>query len=189
MRISLIVPILVFGLVSAFAQLGQPESPPLYNDQDLHFLRHMIVHHQQALDMCALVPARTGREQFIRFAGYVTRAQAAEIAVMESLLDIAAERGLARPHHLAGDPPMDGMLSKAQMEALAAASGAEFERLWLDGMIYHHEGAIAMARAQQLQQLKNGRRPYGIDVLVEDILIDQRAEIARMRAWLKEWGL
>ncbi len=88
-----------------------------------------------------------------------------------------------------GDPPMTGMLSKAQMAALAAAKGAEFEKLWLQGMIYHHEGALGMGREQQQRQFETGRQPYGIDVLVDDILVVQRAEITKMRAWLTQWGL
>jgi uncharacterized protein (DUF305 family) len=91
--------------------------------------------------------------------------------------------------HLHGDPPMAGMLSSAEMAAIAAANGAEFERLWLEGMIVHHEGALAMARAQQQQQLESGRQPYGIAVLIEDLLVEQRAEITKMRAWLREWRL
>jgi len=88
-----------------------------------------------------------------------------------------------------GDPPMAGMLSKAQMKAVGAASGAEFERLWLQGMILHHEGALDMARAQQQRQFESGRRPYGIDVLIDGILDVQRAEITKMRVWLTQWGL
>ena len=53
---------------------------------------------------------------------------------------------------------MTGMLSKAQMAALAAASGAQFERLWLQGMIYHHQGALDMAREQQERQFETGRQ-------------------------------
>jgi uncharacterized protein (DUF305 family) len=172
------------------AGAGGQAPAPLYTEDDLRFLQHMIVHHQQALDMSALVPDRTGRDELRRFARSVERAQAAEIAEMRSLLEIAAERGLDVPHHGPhGDPPMDGMLSTAEMEALAAASGAAFERLWLEKMIYHHEGALAMAGAQQRRQREQRRRPYGVDVLVEDILIEQRAEITQMRAWLREWGL
>jgi len=193
-RIPTIVPMiaamLAIGLMSAVAPADDRASTPLYEAEDLDFLRHMIVHHEQALAMASLVPERTDRQEFIRFAGYVHRAQAAEIEVMQSLLDLAAERGLEVPEHvLHGDPPMAGMLSAAEMDALAAASGAEFERLWLEGMIYHHEGALGMASAQQRRQFESGRRPYGIDVLVEDILVEQLAEITRMRAWLGEWGL
>jgi uncharacterized protein (DUF305 family) len=91
-----------------------------------------------------------------------------------------------RPH---GDPPMAGMLSSAQMLALDAATGDEFERLWLEGMIFHHQGAIDMAQAQQRHQLETGRRPFALDVLVEDIVEEQRNEITKMRGWLEEWGL
>jgi len=164
-------------------------SSGLFNENDMLFMQHMIVHHEQALVMSDLVPMRTERAEFIRFAGYIKRAQAAEIGLMQSLLDLATERGIHVPEHtLDGDPPMDGMLSTAQMSELVAATDATFERLWMEGMIYHHQGAIDMAHAQQRQQLANGRRPYGLDVLVEDILVEQRAEITRMYAWLSEWG-
>jgi uncharacterized protein (DUF305 family) len=161
----------------------------LYTPQDLHFLTHMIVHHAQALDMAALVPARSGRAEFIRFARHVDGAQRAEIDLMKSLLRAARERGLAIPPDPDGDPPMHGMLSSAQMTALTEARGPQFERLWLEGMIDHHQGALDMARAQQEHQFETLRSPHGIDVLVDDILVVQRAEINKMRAWLDEWGL
>jgi uncharacterized protein (DUF305 family) len=162
----------------------------LYTHEDLLFLRHMIVHHEQALELAALVPSRTGREAFVRFARQVDRAQRAEIDQMESLLALAAERGMTIPQHdLHADAPMPGLLSKAQMDALTAATGAAFERLWLEGMIVHHEGALTMGRAQQQRHFESGRQPYGIDVLVDEILVVQRAEITKMKAWLTEWGL
>jgi uncharacterized protein (DUF305 family) len=92
-------------------------------------------------------------------------------------------------HDLHQDQPMPGLLDKARMDALAAARGALFERLWLQGMIVHHEGALTMGRAQQRRQFESGRRPYGIDVLVDEIMVVQRAEITKMRAWLTQWGL
>ena len=180
--------LLCFG-ASALAQDAEPAAA-LFNDGEIRFLQHMIMHHEQAVVMAAMVPSRTDRQEFVRFTGYVGRAQAAEISLMQSLLDLAAERGQALPEPmLHGDPPMAGMLSSAQMAELRATRGEEFERLWIDGMIYHHEGAIDMAFAQQLAQLDNGRRPYGLATLVEDIIVEQRAEIDRMRGWLEEWGL
>jgi uncharacterized protein (DUF305 family) len=175
--------VICVGVASAAA-------PPLYTQDDLLFLSHMIVHHEQALELAALVPSRTHREQFIRFARYVDGGQRAEIDQMKSLLSLAAERGMEIPHHeMTGDPPMHGMLSKAQMAAIAAASGAEFERLWLQGMIYHHEGAMDMGRAQQQRDYDSGRQPYGIETLVDDILVVQRGEITKMKGWLAQWGL
>ncbi|WP_428103264.1 DUF305 domain-containing protein [Candidatus Rariloculus sp.] len=197
--IALAVAALVGGLISSGAAAqpaGAPASSaeavvePLFNAEDLRFLQHMIVHHEQAVVMSLLAPERSDRQEFVRFADYVKRAQAAEIGLMQSLLDLAAERGLELPDdHPHGDPPMAGMLSSAQMDALAEASGAEFERLWLEGMIYHHQGALDMSHVQQRQQLADGRRPYGLGVLVEEIIVEQRAEITKMRAWLDDWGL
>lgn len=170
---------------------GRTEEPsPLFNAADIEFLQHMIVHHEQAIVMALLVPSRTEREEFVRFASYVKRGQAAEIQSMRSLLDLAADRGMiVGEPDLRGDPPMAGMLSSARIDALSAATGAEFERLWLEGMIYHHQGALDMAHAQQQQQLESGRQPFEISVLVEEILVEQYAEITKMRAWLAWWGL
>lgn len=186
------LPVVTIGMLWAAA--GAPDAladdeTPLYTEADLRFLQHMIAHHEQAVAMSALVAERTSRPQFVQYADYVARAQHAEIATMSALLELASERGIDLPAHMAhGDPPMRGMLSAAQLRALEQADGAHFERLWLEGMIFHHEGAIEMARAQQLAQLDAGRRPYMIDVLVEDIIVDQRAEIATMRRWLREWA-
>lgn len=180
--------LLVLGL-SGGAAAGQA-APVLYTEDDLLFLTHMIMHHEQALTLAALVPSRTQREEFIRFARYLDGAQRAEIDQMKALLRMASDRGISIPHHeMLGDPPMAGMLSKAQMAELTAATGPRFERLWLQGMIYHHQGALDMAREQQQRQFETGRQPYGIDVMVDDILVVQRAEITKMRGWLEQWGL
>jgi uncharacterized protein (DUF305 family) len=178
----------VSGVLAAKEQPSA--NAPLYTQDDLMFLTHMIMHHQQAVDMAALVPSRSHREEFIRFARYVDGEQRAEIDQMNALLNAAAERGMEAPHHeMHGDPPMTGMLSRAQMAALTAATGPEFERLWLQGMIYHHQGAIDMAREQQERQFIAHRAPFGIDAMVDDILNVQRAEISKMQTWLVQWGL
>jgi uncharacterized protein (DUF305 family) len=177
-------------LVMWVAMASAAAPPPLYTQEDLLFLSHMIVHHEQALELAALVPTRTHREEFIRFARYVDGGQRAEIDQMKGLLSLAADRGMEIPHHeMTGDPPMHGMLSKAQMAAITAASGAEFERLWLEGMIDHHEGAMEMGRAQQQRDFESGRQPYGIETLVDEILVVQRGEITKMKGWLVQWGL
>ncbi len=162
----------------------------LYTPDELMFLTHMIVHHEQALEMAALVPSRTHREEFMRFARYVDGAQRSEIDQMKMFLQLAVDRGEQIPQHeMHGDPPMAGMLSRAQMAALAAATGPQFERLWLQGMIYHHQGALDMARAQQEQEFRSGRSPFGLDAMLDDILNVQRGEIHKMQGWLKAWGL
>jgi uncharacterized protein (DUF305 family) len=184
---NLLLPFVVSTAVAAQSPDG---AAALSTEEDLLFLSHMIVHHEQALELTALVPSRTNREELIRFARNVDGAQKAEIDQMQSLLKLAADRGMTIPRHeLHGDEPMPGILSKAQMNAVAAANGTAFERLWLEGMIVHHEGALTMGRAQQRRQFDRGRRPYGIDVLVDEILVVQRAEIGKMKVWLTEWSL
>jgi uncharacterized protein (DUF305 family) len=159
-----------------------------YTAADLEFLTHMIVHHRQALELCDGVPARSDREEFQRFARYLHDAQQNEIAMMQALLDQAASRGATiPPQQLDGDPPMDGMLSRSQMAAIAAARGEEYERLWLQGMIRHHQGGVAMAMAQQVAQHTSGNQPWGVDVLVDDMLTVQRAETGKMQEWLSTW--
>ena len=184
----------VLFLVGAIAGGSSAQAPAgsavLYTQEDLLFLRHMIVHHEQAIELAALVPSRTGREELVRFARQIERAQKAEIDQMRSLLRLAADRGITLPDHALHEAePMPGLLSKARMNAIAAAKGSQFERQWLEGMIFHHEGALTMGRTQQQRQFESRRRPYGIDVLVDEILVVQRAEIVKMKAWLTEWGL
>jgi uncharacterized protein (DUF305 family) len=82
---------------------------------------------------------------------------------------------------------MAGMLSRAQMAAIRAARGAQFEHLWLEGMILHHQGAVDMALAQQEAQFRNRNQPYGLDAMVDDMLSAQRGEIGKMQDWLKTW--
>ena len=188
-RPLLVLPLLLGLAGAAFGQ--QPRlAAPLYTGDDLAFLTHMVAHHQQAIDMAKLVPTRSDRQEFLKFARYLAGAQHAEIDQMKALLQAAADRGHPTPHHdMGGDPPMAGMLSKAQMAALEAARGAEFEGLWLRGMIRHHQGAIDMALAQQQREFESRRQPYGITALADDILTTQRGEIGMMKKWLADWGL
>lgn len=158
-----------------------------YSLADLTFLTHMIVHHQQALELCALVNERSQRAELQQFARYLYDAQQAEIEQMQALLAQAAARGAVIPKaSFHADPPMPGMLSRAQMSAITRARGAQFERLWLEGMILHHLGAVDMALAQQEAQFRNRNQPFGLDTLVDEMLAVQRAEIARMRNWLAD---
>jgi uncharacterized protein (DUF305 family) len=183
--------LLVLGVAVAGLSAQTPgRAPALYTNEELLFLSHMIVHHEQALELAALVPTRTTREELIRFARQIDRGQRAEIDHMTSLLALAADRGLKVPDHaLHSAEPMPGLLSKVRMDAIAAAKGTPFERLWLEGMIEHHEGALTMGREQQRRQFDSGRQPFGIDVLVDEILVVQRAEITAMHEWRRSWGL
>ncbi|MFN3726232.1 MAG: DUF305 domain-containing protein [Allosphingosinicella sp.] len=157
-----------------------------FSPDDVKFMQDMILHHQQAVEMAALVQSRSTLPAIGQAAGRITASQADEIRFMQTWL---RERGQQVPdpaaaHH--GDhsahAEMPGMSTPAQMAALAAARGAAFDRLFLERMIHHHEGAITMARAL----LRRSGSAYD-PVLYEfanDVINEQQAEIERMAALL-----
>ena len=87
-------------------------------------------------------------------------------------------------HHMPGAPLMPGMLTPPEMDRLAAAKGPEFDRLFLEGMIKHHGGALTMVR--ELFATKGAAQEAEIFGFASDVDADQRMEIARMSAMLKE---
>ena len=101
-------------------------------------MQGMIGHHAQALEMTALVPSRTSREDLKKLAMRIEVSQADEIKMMERWLQ-ARGQSVPGPHamHMHGATLMPGMLTPDQMSALRAARGAAFDRLFLEGMIQH----------------------------------------------------
>jgi uncharacterized protein (DUF305 family) len=154
-----------------------------FTEADVRFMQGMIGHHRQALEMTDLVAARTSSEDIKKLALRIQVSQADEIEMMQSWL--AARRQLipgAHAHHTAGGL-MPGMLSAEEMERLAAASGREFERLFLEGMIRHHAGALAMV--QQLFATPAAGQEADVFAFASDVEADQRMEIDRMSAMLR----
>lgn len=152
-----------------------------FTTDDVLFMQNMIPHHGQAVDMAVLVEDRTNNEEIIDIAGRIRKSQADEIAFMTQWLE-ARDQETHLHHHMHMDHSMMGMASPAQMEALAAASGTEFDRLFLSLMIPHHEGAIRMVD-DLLDQSGSAYDPVLYD-FVNDIVNDQQAEITSMDAML-----
>lgn len=154
---------------------------------DVTFMQGMIGHHRQAVEMSALVPSRTAREDLRLLAQRIDVSQADEISMMEEWL---RARGQAVPdahaQHAHGATLMPGMLTPEEMARLAAAKGAEFERLFLEGMIKHHDGAITMVR--ELFTQPGAGQESDIFAFASDVDADQRMEIQRMSAMLRETG-
>src|SRR5688572_10397451 len=137
------------GSIPAAAGVNTPAAKG-YTAADVQFMQGMIGHHAQALAMSALIAGRTNREDF-RFLGERIRiSQETEISRMQQWLRKRSEEvpdGTAHSHVAAGHGTlMPGMLSATEMSQLEVANGTEFERLFLQGMIKHHEGALAMVR-------------------------------------------
>lgn len=159
---------------------------PSFMAADVDFVRMMIPHHEQALEMTAMVPLRTERDDIPRLAKRLEVSQNDEIAMMKKWLE---ERGqLAMPadqHDGHGDDArMPGMLTDEEMSQLSDARGADFDRLFLQYMIRHHEGAILMVE-DLLTDGRGGQEPQ-IFQLAQHIDADQRVEISRMKRLLAE---
>jgi uncharacterized protein (DUF305 family) len=154
-----------------------------FTDADVKFMQGMIGHHAQALEMTALVSARTSNEGLKKMALRIEVAQADEIKMMQRWLEVRGQT-VPGPHalHMHGATLMPGMLTTEQMAQLAAAKGAEFDRLFLEGMIQHHGGALTMV--QDLFATPGAGQEADIFAFASDVDADQRAEIERMRGML-----
>ncbi|HEX5727417.1 MAG TPA: DUF305 domain-containing protein [Longimicrobiaceae bacterium] len=155
-----------------------------YTAADVRFMQGMIGHHAQALEMTVLVPARTGRRDFLLLSERIAVSQQDEIARMRRWLldrgEEAPDPAAGHAHHGAGDHAlMPGMLTREELARLAAASGAEFDRLFLEFMIRHHEGALTMV--ETLFASPGAGQDSELFQFATDVEADQRAEIDRMR--------
>lgn len=152
---------------------------------DVRFMQGMIGHHAQAVEMTTLLTSRTASDDMRKLARRIEVSQADEITMMQRWLEA---RGQEIPgphaHHMAGATLMPGMLTQAEMDRLADAKGAEFDRLFLEGMIQHHEGALVMV--QELFATQGAGQESDIFAFASDVDADQRMEIDRMRGMLKE---
>jgi uncharacterized protein (DUF305 family) len=152
---------------------------------DVGFMQGMIVHHAQALEMTALLPLRTSREDMRLLARRIELSQADEITLMqrwlkghgETLPDLHA-------HHAHGGALMPGMLTQEEVGRLEATNGAEFDRLFLEFMIRHHDGALVMVN--ELFATEGAGQEPSIFAFAADVDADQRIEIDRMSAMLLE---
>lgn len=155
---------------------------------DVDFMRGMIHHHAQAVEMVALIATRTTSAAVRSLGERIDVSQRDEMRSMQAWLREHHQDAPDPVMHMEMDmgehdmPMMPGMLTMGQMAALAAAKGVEFDRLFLSGMIRHHEGALTMVK--QLFATTGAAQNTAIFQFASDVDADQRAEIARMRALL-----
>lgn len=150
---------------------------------DVRFMQAMIGHHQQAVEMVELLKTRTSRDDMRRLGQRIELSQNDEIALMRRWLEA---RGQPVPsehaHHSGAVGSMPGMLSADEMARLAAAHGSAFDRLFLEGMIKHHDGALTMVN--ELFATPGAGQEVEIFSFAADVDADQRMEIERMGAML-----
>ena len=143
------------------------------SSDDIMFAQMMIPHHQQAVDMGVLAETRAGREEVKKLAEEIKNEQAPEIALMKSWLEAAGA-----PVEMGHSMQMPGLLSASQMANLEAASGDQFDKLYLLSMIEHHKGAIEMA--QSVVESKNAE----VRALAEAIISSQSDQITYIESLL-----
>jgi len=153
---------------------------------DVRFMQGMIGHHAQAVEMTELLATRTASDAMRKLGQRIQVSQTDEIKMMERWLSTHGEEvPSAHAHHMMGVTLMPGMLTPEEMERLSAANGAEFDRLFLAGMIKHHEGALVMVK--ELFATPGAGQESDIFAFASDVDADQRMEIDRMSTMLKEF--
>lgn len=157
-------------------------------EADVRFMQGMITHHAQAVEMTALIETRSTSEEVRSLGARISHSQADEIRFMKRWLlsrGYPIEEAGGHHHHHQGNQQgmshglMPGMLTPKQMEALAAARGEEFDRLFLEGMIMHHGGALTMV--EELFAAAGAGQEAEIFHFATDVDSGQRAEIRVMQ--------
>lgn len=155
------------------SMMGNSESTSGFSSNDIMFAQMMIPHHQQAVDMSTLAETRSTNPEILALAKQIKDAQAPEIKQMTSWIE-SSGAGMDMGH----DMGMGGMLTEEQMTALGKAQGAEFDKLYLEGMIGHHQGALQMAK--MIEDSNNAEAK----TLAANIVKSQSAEIEKMKQML-----
>ena len=164
--------------------------PPL-SQADVEFMQGMIMHHAQAVVMTAWIDSRTKNKDLRLLGARISRSQSDEIKMMKRWL---AARGEPISMEMPGMPGMDqsghsmglmpGMLTPEQMEALKEAKGGEFDRLFLTGMMQHHNGALIMVK--DLFDTAGAGQDAELFNFATDVDSSQRAEIRIMQTMLEK---
>ena len=157
-------------------ELDDLESPP-HTEADVAFMQAMISHHEQALEMTGYVPDRAAGRAIRLLSKRLRLSQEAETDQMVAWLEERDEEPVGV--HSASMP---GMLTAAELEEMRNASGREFNRLFLEGMLKHHRGALTMV-AELYEQPGAGTEPE-VDAFARHVVADQEIEINRIEALL-----
>lgn len=156
-----------------------PSSP-----KDIEFMQGMIMHHAQAVEMTDMIESRTDNRDIRLLGDRISKSQADEMNFMKRWLELRGQpeamsmAGHDHGQHSGHRMLMPGMLSPEQMAALKKAKGAEFDRLFLSGMIQHHEGALKMV--EDLFDTPGAGQDAELFNFASDVDSGQRAEINTM---------
>ncbi len=168
------------GLGGMTSGTPAPSEQASFNSADEMFVTMMIPHHEQAIEMADQILAKDGiDERVVTLAEQIKAAQGPEIQTMKGWLEdwgIPYDDSMSDMGGMGGMDHGDGMMSDDDMAALDAATGVEATRLFLEGMVGHHQGAVTMAQ----MVLNNGENP-DVAALAQQIIDGQTAEITTMQ--------
>ncbi len=195
--------LLVAGLAAGCASATPPQTSSLhatpaglgrypYSNADVDFMSGMIPHHAQAIVMARWAPTHGARKDVAVLCERIVVGQGDEIATMQTWLrdrglpvpDAASTRHKMKMNGVEHEMLMPGMLTDEEMAALDRARGPEFDRLFLTGMIKHHQGAIDMVNA--LFESYGAAQDETVFKFASDVYADQSTEIDRMHQMLEE---
>jgi uncharacterized protein (DUF305 family) len=178
---ALVAALLLAACSQGGGDQGSDAATAAPNDADVTFTQNMIPHHQQAIAMAKLADAHTKRPQLRTLADAITTSQGQEITLMQGWL-----RSWGKPATPEGTDHgamhMPGMMSEADMRQLRTTNDQDFDRLFLDMMTAHHEGAIDMANTE----LRDGALPE-VKQLAQQIIDTQQTEIDQFGKWQQAW--
>jgi len=166
---------------------------PPRSTKDVEFMQGMIMHHAQAVEMTALIESQTENKELRLLGARISQSQSDEMKFMKRWLEARGEPvsppKSEMPGHEGHDMSshhmlMPGMLTPRQMDALRKAKGAEFDRLFLSGMIQHHNGALMMVK--DLFDTAGAGQDAELFNFATDVDSGQRAEIKIMQTMLGE---
>lgn len=160
--------------------------PPV-SEKDIEFMQGMIMHHEQAVVMTALIESRTGNRDIRLIGERISKSQTDEINFMTRWLEMRGEpiEMPMRGTHASGSKMlMPGMLTPIQLGSLMRAKGADFDRLFLNGMIQHHKGALVMVK--DLFDAPGAGQNAELFSFASDVDSGQRAEIKSMETLLNK---
>jgi uncharacterized protein (DUF305 family) len=161
---------------------------PPRSQADVEFMQGMIMHHAQAVEMTALIASHTENKELRSLGARISSSQSDEIKLMQRWLATRGERisvdmpGMDMSRHSSHQQLMPGMLTPGQMDALGKAKDAEFDHLFLTGMIQHHDGALTMVK--DLFDTAGAGQDADVFNFATDADNTQRAEIKIMQSML-----
>jgi len=150
---------------------------PAGNSIDVAFAEGMIPHHKSAVEMAEIARERSNRKEIKTLADNIIKSQNAEIVVLEKTADDIKEAGVTK-----GDLGVSDEHMGMSMDAGMLRDADPFDQAFIDMMVPHHRGAVAMAQVE----LSRGKSP-ALKKLAEEIITAQTQEIAQMRDWRKQW--